>query len=130
MARKVKRVKQEKTSLKNQEKTLRYIIAVLVALILVALAFAFASIYPALDSSTAFAKCRLTAASCAQNILSGVYSGKAPCAVLCRTACTDQSGNDLMAAVPVTSSTCPETGTGSAIACSYCMTGQTSLITG
>jgi len=113
---------------KKHEKTVRYIATVVVALMFVAIVAVFAALSPQ-GSSNSFAKCRLTALSCAQNILTGVYSGKAACAPSCRTACADLSGNDLMARVSLNSSTCPDTGIGSATACSYCINGLAYLIT-
>jgi len=115
---------------KKHEKTVRYIAAIVVAVMFVAVVAVFAALSPQ-GSSNSFAKCRLTALSCAQNILTGVYSGKAACAPSCRTACADLSGKDLMdATVSVTTSTCSDTGIGSATACSYCVNGLAYLITG
>ena len=127
----VKRVRQarQKIAVKKHEKTVRYIAAALIALVLVALVFVFAALSPG-SSSNSFAKCKLTALSCSQNILTGVYSGKAACAPSCRANCMDSSGNDLMAQVPVNPSSCPESGDGPATACSYCVNGQADLITG
>jgi len=127
--RQVRHVRQEKMPVKKHEKTVRYIAAAVVALVFVALVFVFAALSPQ-GSSNSFAKCKLTALSCAQNILTGVYSGKAACAPSCRTACADSSGNDLMARVSLNSSTCPDTGIGSATACSNCVNGLAYLITG
>jgi len=115
-------------SVKKHEKTVRYIAAVVVALMFVAIVAVFAVLSPQ-GNPASFAKCRLTALSCAQNILNGVYSDKAACAPSCRTACMGSSGSDLMAATPVTTLSCPDTGAGSATACSYCIKGQADLIT-
>ena len=127
--RQVRHVRQGKISGKKHEKTVRYIAAVVVALVFVALVFVFAALSPQ-GSSNSFAKCRLTALSCAQNLVTGVYSDKAACAPSCRTACADLSGKDLMeATVSVTTSTCSDTADGPATACSYCVNGRADLIT-
>jgi len=112
---------------KKHEKTVRYTAAVVVALMFVAIVAVFAALSPQ-GNPASFAKCKLTALSCAQNILNGVYSDKAACAAFCRTACMDQSGNDLMAAVPVDPSTCSGAIMGSATACTHCINGQADLI--
>ena len=112
---------------KKHEKTVRYIVAIVVAVMFVAVVAVFAALSPQ-GNPAAFAKCKLTAQSCAQNIANGVYSDKAACAPSCRTACAGSSGKDLMSATLIVSS-CPDTGTGSATACSYCINGRADLIT-
>jgi len=126
--RQVKRARQERMPVKKHEKTVRYIAAIVVAVMFVAVVAVFAALSPQ-GNPASFAKCKLTAQSCAQNLLNGVYSDKAACAPSCRTACAGSSGSDLMAATPVTVSSCPDTGAGSATACSYCINGQADLIT-
>ena len=126
--RQVKHARQEKMPVKKHEKTVRYTAAVVVALMFVAIVAVFAALSPQ-GNPASFAKCRLTALSCAQNIANGVYSDKAACAPSCRTACAGPSGSDLMAATPVTASSCPDTGAGPATACSYCINGRADLIT-
>jgi len=126
--RQVKQARQERMPVKKHEKTVRYIAAVVVALMFVAIVAVFAALSPQ-GNPASFAKCRLTALSCAQNILNGVYSDKAACAPSCRTACAGSSGSDLMAATPITASSCSGAGTDSATACSYCINGLADRIT-
>ena len=127
--RQVKRLRQERIPVKKHEKKVRYIAAVVVALMFVAIVAVFAALSPQVNPNY-FAKCRLTALSCVQNLATGVYSGKAACAPSCRTACVDSSGKDLMdATVLVTPSTCTNDGAGPAVACSSCINGRADLIT-
>ncbi len=126
--RQVRQARQEKIPVKKHEKKVRYIAAVMVALMFVAIVAVFAALSPQGDPAS-FAKCKLTALSCAQNIINGVYSDKAACASSCQKACADTSSNDLMSGTLVNALSCPGTGNGPATACSSCVNGRADLIT-
>lgn len=75
------------------------------------------------------AKCRLTAATCANNIATGGAT-VAGCRPTCITSCADASGDDVLnTSIVVSLTNCVGRLTTTAFGCAYCAEGNTTLIT-
>lgn len=72
------------------------------------------------------AKCRLAAATCSQNIATGIYADGNACETSCEDACQDASGRDVMDGTAIA---CDYGGT-STEACGYCVAGNVAVIQG
>jgi hypothetical protein len=73
------------------------------------------------------AKCRLAAATCNQNIVTGIYTDGESCEESCMGACQDSAGNDVMDGGTIV---CVYEGTANSRACGYCVAGEATLIIG
>ena len=74
-------------------------------------------------------KCRLTTATCNNNLANGVYSAKSSCYDACRSSCMLPSGKDVLnTSITVDATTCPSRTTTGAWGCTYCTEGNATLI--
>ena len=74
------------------------------------------------------AKCRMAAATCDQNLETGVYATGEACEDACKDACQDSAGNDVMSD-PAAAIVCDYDGT-STTACGFCIAGVAASIQG
>ena len=116
--------------MRKAQGALEYLIIIAAVLAIAAIVVLFITgAFKSSSGGSSMASCRVAAASCQQNLVTGVYSNNSACLTSCIGACVDSSGKDLLApTITVDTSTCVVGGT--ATACARCRVGNASAISG
>ena len=118
-------------TMRKAQGALEYLIIIAAVLAIAAIVVLFISgAFGGATGGGDIAKCKVAASTCSNNLISGVYAGKASCQTPCISACATAAGLDVMDGTAVSSTNCLATGSGIGNrACNLCVNGSTASIT-